>query len=457
MRIGNRLWIVPASFALLLSMPGLLAIAQQNPSTQSGTTARGTTEQQSAQRNRDRENRDRESQDRNNRQDANRESQDRSREANRTSQDSDRRQQDQQTYDRTQRQATTDRSASSANRLDQQTSDQQSRDQQARGQADRQRDQSGRDQSSRDQYGQGQQRDQYGRGDQQSGRGQARDQYSREDQGRSDQSQGQQARGGNFRQRLGIELDQQAQGQNGFSVTNVQQGTAAARAGLRTGDVIASIDGRNITSPNQFYGYLSGQYGRRVPIVIWRGNRQYTIQLTPESQGDVAWLGVYLQDSEDNQGQSGARVTQIYPAGPAARAGLYPGDVITSVEGQQVEGATDLISAVEEQRPGTRVELAVSRSNQQMKIPVTLGSRDSFVYRGQSDDQSSRGQYASQSGESSRDSSSSSENDYFADLPPFAMQLEHERRMYEQHERIETAIAKLQEEVRQLREAIQRR
>ena len=430
MSIGNRLWILPATLALLWSLPGLPAAGQQEQPSERTRTR--TTEQQSTER------------------------VNQAREQNRARQDQIRREQEQQEADR-QRQST-DRSANSANRLEQ-SRDQQTRDQYGREQSSRE--QTSREQSSRDQYGPGQQRDQYGR-DQQPGRLQSRDQSSRDD--RFDRSQqGQQSReqaGGNFRQRLGIELGQQTQGQGGLSVANVQQGTAAARAGLRSGDVIVSIDGRNISNQNQFFSYLSGQYGRNVPIVIWRGNRQYTVQLTPESQGDVAWLGVYLQDSEDNQGQSGARITQVYPAGPAARAGLYPGDVITSVEGQQVGSASDLISAIEEQRPGSRVELAVTRRNQQVQIPVTLGSRDSFVYRGQWDDQSGGqyrgGQYASsQSGEYSRDSGSGGENDYFADIPPFAMHLEHERRMYEQNQRLETEIAKLQDEVRQLREAVQ--
>jgi S1-C subfamily serine protease len=113
----------------------------------------------------------------------------------------------------------------------------------------------------------------------------------------------------------------------------VQQGTPAAQAGLRSGDQIVSIDGRNINSPQQFFAYLSGQTGRQVPVVILRNGRQYTIQLAPDQgEGDVAWLGVFLQDSQGTQ--EGAQVTQVYPAGPAARAGLRPGDIISAVEGR---------------------------------------------------------------------------------------------------------------------------
>jgi hypothetical protein len=104
-----------------------------------------------------------------------------------------------------------------------------------------------------------------------------------------------------------------------------------------------------------------------------------------------------------------------------------------------------------------------------MNLPVTLGSRESFTWRGQSDEQggpqssqysnwSQSGgqgsQYAS-GGQWNQSGGQSGQHDHFANLPPFAMQLEHERRLYEQNQRIETQIARLQDEVRQLREALQ--
>jgi len=191
-------------------------------------------------------------------------------------------------------------------------------------------------------------------------------------------------------------------------------------------------------------------------------------------QEDVAWLGVFLSESDRNQGnQAGATVTQVYPAGPAARAGLRPGDIITAVDGQSVSSSNDLISVIEQHQPGTRAQLTVSRNNQQVNMPLTLGSRESFMWRGQSEDQWSGqhggGQFASQGGQygnqgqwtnqggqwSNQSGGQSGQHDHFSNVPPFAMQLEHERRLYEQNQRIETQIAQLQNEVRQLREAIQ--
>src|SRR5205085_305596 len=97
---------------------------------------------------------------------------------------------------------------------------------------------------------------------------------------------------------------------------------------------------------NQQGGQQSGTY---------RG--QSSRDQSGRQQEDTAWLGVFLSENDRNQGnQQGAMVTQIYPAGPAARAGLRPGDLITSVDGQRVSSSNELISAIEQQQPGARVQ-----------------------------------------------------------------------------------------------------
>jgi hypothetical protein len=189
---------------------------------------------------------------------------------------------------------------------------------------------------------------------------------------------------------------------------------------------------------------LGGQFGRRVPIVIDRGGQQYNVQLDLDQPGgDAAWLGVFLQESEGQQ--AGARITQIYPAGPAARAGLRPGDVVQQINKQPVAGPAELIGMIEEMKPGAKAELAVLRGNQQVVIPTVLGNRSHFIYYGGGRDSERDGQQ--------RDGQFS-EDDEFGNIPPHAMQLEHDRRMAEQHQRIEDELRKLQEEVRKLREAL---
>jgi C-terminal processing protease CtpA/Prc len=250
------------------------------------------------------------------------------------------------------------------------------------------------------------------------------------------------------RGRLGIQFDERAEGS--LTVTGVDEGTAAAQAGLQVRDRIVSVDGRTITHPRQLQAYLRGQFGRAVPMIIERGGQRYTIQINPsQPEGDGAWLGVYLQDREGDQG--GAQITNVYPSGPAARGGLRSGDVIVQVNGQRIASTPDLIAAVEGLEPQARAEFVVLRGNREVTIPVVLGNRENFVYyQGRQDTgDDDRGDYG-------RDGDRGGDYD-FDNVPPYAMGLEHDRRMAEQHQRIEMELRKLQDEVRQLREAITQR
>lgn len=250
----------------------------------------------------------------------------------------------------------------------------------------------------------------------------------------------------NAQTRPGLGLNFDPQVKDGLSIAAVPAESAAALAGLRQGDRIVSVDGRQFTTQRQLQAYLSGQYGRRVPVIIDRGGQQYNVQLDIDQAGnEVAWLGVFLQETEDQAGQpAGARITQVYPAGPAARAGLRPGDIVQQMNGQAVAGPAELIGFVEEMKPGAKAELAVLRGEQQVKIPAVLGNRSHFIYHGGQQDEFGGGGRFSDSSE-------------FGNVPPHAMQLEQDRRMAEQHQRIEEELRKLQDEVRKLREALQPR
>ena len=56
---------------------------------------------------------------------------------------------------------------------------------------------------------------------------------------------------------------------------------------------------------------------------------------------------------------AGAVVRQVIPTGPAAGAGLTPGDVITSVNGQPVNSATALTNILDQHHPGENVTVGL--------------------------------------------------------------------------------------------------
>ena len=82
--------------------------------------------------------------------------------------------------------------------------------------------------------------------------------------------------------------------------------------------------------------------------------------------GPTAFLGVGVNDAP---GGSGAIVRQVIPTGPAAAAGLAPGDVVNSINGQPVNSATALTNILDQHHPGDHVSVGL----QGRVIDVALG------------------------------------------------------------------------------------
>jgi membrane-associated protease RseP (regulator of RpoE activity) len=94
---------------------------------------------------------------------------------------------------------------------------------------------------------------------------------------------------------------------------------------------------------------------------------------TPEAGATSghAWLGV---QTVSQMGAAGATVLVVDAGGPAQRAGVVPGDVITQVDGQPVQTPGALNAAVDAKQPGQQVQLLVDRYGQSLVLYATLGS-----------------------------------------------------------------------------------
>ena len=248
---------------------------------------------------------------------------------------------------------------------------------------------------------------------------------------------------------LGMQVETQG---DQLLVKSVQDNSLAAQAGIRQNDKVISVDGRTFANVRELDAYLASQNGRRVPIVVERDGQRMTLNFTaPQLPGDTAWLGVFLQEAEPNA--KGVQVTQIYPTGPGARAGLRPGDTIVQIDQKQLAAPADLIALIQESEPQQQMDFTILRDNQQMKIPVTLGSRQDF--RPQANGYQANYPQTYANGGQPPNGEFGNEQDEFSDVPPHAMGLEHDRMIAEQHQRIEDEIRQLREEIQKLREDLQ--
>ncbi|MFD9031523.1 S1C family serine protease [Streptomyces sp. NPDC059567] len=125
-------------------------------------------------------------------------------------------------------------------------------------------------------------------------------------------------------------------------------------------------------------GGQSGSIGLGFAIPINQGKR-VAEELINTGKATHPVIGVSL-DMQFNG--DGARVGEkgkdgsasVTPGGPAAKAGVRPGDVITKVDGQRVHSGEELIVKIRAHRPGDRLELTLMRGGKEQTKTLTLGS-----------------------------------------------------------------------------------
>ena len=74
--------------------------------------------------------------------------------------------------------------------------------------------------------------------------------------------------------------------------------------------------------------------------------------------------------------KNGVLVQEVQPGGPADKAGLKPGDIITSVDGRAVKDGDDLVNEIASRRPGSTIRLGFVRDGKPTDTTVTIGDRD---------------------------------------------------------------------------------
>jgi serine protease DegQ len=75
------------------------------------------------------------------------------------------------------------------------------------------------------------------------------------------------------------------------------------------------------------------------------------------------------------QSDHGLIVLDVQSGTPAEQAGIKPGDVIVSVDGQQMNQVEDLIAALHKHAPGDTIPIVIERNNNQQTVQVTLGNQ----------------------------------------------------------------------------------
>lgn len=147
---------------------------------------------------------------------------------------------------------------------------------------------------------------------------------------------------------------------DGVLIGDVVEGSAADRAGLKSGDIVLQFNGRRMKDLHQLRNSVAAtKPGTKVDLMIFRDGKRQTISVEVGRLEGTALmtdgsrmskdLGAKLQSLDKkvaselghDESQQGVVVTEVEPDSLAARAGLRPKDVIVSLNGKSVGNLSD--------------------------------------------------------------------------------------------------------------------
>jgi serine protease Do len=174
----------------------------------------------------------------------------------------------------------------------------------------------------------------------------------------------------------------------GAIVAQAEAGGPAAKAGIKSGDVILGVNGQPIERSGQLSAVISQiKPGTKVELEVWRdrASRKVEVEVAELKEGAVA---ASTRGEAQSGGTLGLSVRPLSPqekrasgldggllvedvAGPALEAGVQPGDVVVGANGQRVTSAEDL--AAQTARSKRSVALLVNRGGTTLFIPIKIG------------------------------------------------------------------------------------
>jgi len=174
----------------------------------------------------------------------------------------------------------------------------------------------------------------------------------------------------------------------GVIVAKVAPGSPAEKAGITRGDVILSVDGKEVNSPAELQiAIRSRKAGDKVNLSIWRKGKSLNVTVTlgsiPQTERvslpSKIDLGIVVSDITPDLARRynlsdriGVVITHVEPNSPAETADLRVGDVIKEVNGIEVTDVKSWEQALSEVKDSSIV-LLISRDDNTFFVSIDLG------------------------------------------------------------------------------------
>jgi serine protease Do len=142
-----------------------------------------------------------------------------------------------------------------------------------------------------------------------------------------------------------------------------------------SGGPLFNADGQVVGMNSAIYSPTGGSVGIGFAIPSELVHR-IVDQLVRDKHIDRGWLGVSLEEVPSTSHKAaGVTITSVDRSGPAAKSGMRPGDVVTTLNGQALDGSRSLTRAVALTAPGKIIQLTVRRQGRDVDVAVTVGKR----------------------------------------------------------------------------------
>ncbi|MFR9719761.1 Do family serine endopeptidase [Aeromonas diversa] len=144
--------------------------------------------------------------------------------------------------------------------------------------------------------------------------------------------------------------------QYGAFVNQVMPGSAAEKAGIKAGDIIVSIDGKEVRSFGELRAKIATMgAGKQVKLGLIRDGKQQDVTVTLKQADDSDVRADVLHPALDGaklsnvtEPVSGVEVSDVNPRSPAAASGLQKGDIILGVNRVRVNNLSDLAKVLKQ-------------------------------------------------------------------------------------------------------------
>jgi serine protease Do len=177
----------------------------------------------------------------------------------------------------------------------------------------------------------------------------------------------------------------------GALVAEVAKGGPGEKAGLKSGDIILSYQGKEVRNASALRNEVANTpVGQEAKLVVWRDRKKKEIAVTVGNAenigkmlaasakhrlgGEVRAVTPHEMEQFGLDPQEGVAIASVDPMGPLSKVGFEKGDIILEVDGQQVEGIESFLEMVNSLQPGQEVTLLAvdHRSGQSGYLQVVV-------------------------------------------------------------------------------------